>query len=237
MLKLIKLEHRRNNFKNYIYGAIGICIFTTLIGILLNATPRLEPNDETVKVFATIDGLVPMITVISLNGFIILSSIMYAKFVVEEYTGKKNVLLFTYPQKRSEILLAKFIIIFGFTFICMKISNIITITIVILIGNATGLLSESITTDSITNIVYTTLIFSIVANLVSILALRIGFSKKSIIWTIVAAIVLSSPFGNIVMLLQNNLLTVTLISTIFLLIGCSILFLGLLKKVNRMECL
>lgn len=237
MLKLIKLEIEKNNLKLYMFGILLIFIFTTLVGVLLNATPIIEPNDQAAKIFSTLDGLIPMITVISLNGFVILSSVMYAKIVIEEYTGTKNVLLFTYPQKRSEIILAKFLLIFIFTSISMIITNVSSITIVIIIGNITGLLYETISIDSTLNVIGITVIFSILTNLISLISLKIGFSLKSIIWTIVVAIILTSPVGNIVMILQENTLKFTSISSIFLIIGCSILFLDLLKKVNEMECI
>lgn len=121
MIKLIKLEFKRNSVGIYLYSTIGIFIFTTLIGILFSAIPKIENGTLASQIFMDKDILVMMITVISMSGFTSLGSIMYTKFIVEEYTTKKNILLFTYPQKRSSIFMAKFIFIFIFTLIIMTI--------------------------------------------------------------------------------------------------------------------
>lgn len=67
---------------------------------------------------------------------------MNTKFIVEEYTGRKNLLLFTYPQKRSQILLAKFTLTFVFTFAALMLSNVAALLLIGLIGNMTGLVRE-----------------------------------------------------------------------------------------------
>ena len=237
MMKLIKLELRKNNLKPYLLAVLGIFFATLFMGMFLSIIHILDPNDENAKMIANIDMLVPMITIISMSSFAILGTVMYSKFVVEEYTGRKNVLLFTYPQKRSRILFAKFFLIFSFTFIFMLISNTLGVSIIILVGNLFGFNSASLNIDSLSNIFLLSALFSLISNLVSMISLRIGFWKKSIIWTIVTSVVLVSPFGNSVVLLRDNLLMVILPVSIILLITCTFLFLSLLKKVNRMECI
>jgi len=66
---------------------------------------------------------------------------------------------------------------------------------------------------------------------------RVGFLKKSIIWTLVTSIILVSLFGNSVTLSSNFVLPIFLAVGTLLMVICLILFIGLLKKVNKMECL
>ena len=237
MIKLIKLELRKNNLTPYLFGALAIFLLILLLGMFLSIIHILQPNDENAKIMSNIDMLLPMITILSMSSFSILGSIMYSKFVIEEYTGRKNVLLFTYPQKRSSILFAKFILIFSFTFFFMFISNVLGASIIIFVGNSFGFIISSLDKDVLSQIILLSSLFSLISNLISMISLRIGFWKKSIIWTIVTSVVLVSPFGNSVVLLKDNLLMVILPISIILLIICIALFLGLLKKVNRMECL
>ena len=233
-MKLIKLELRKNNLKPYLLSVIGIFFAAIAMGLLFCADPVLEPNDPASQEFTNPDMIITMVSIISMSAFAILASIMHSKFIVEEYTGRKNVLLFTYPQKRSSILFAKFALIFVFVFVMMFAVNMTACIVVGLFGNAVGFISEPFTNISL--MLKYSLIFSAVANFIGLISLRIGFYKKSIIVPIVVATILTSPFGNMVMLLGDNSFIAFVIGGSILLIISMSLFLGLLKKVNRMEC-
>ena len=234
---LIKLELRKNNLTPYIFGGLTIFIFTLLIGCMFSFTPILEPSSIDNHIFQDPKTLIIMVSVLSMSGFSILSAVMHSKFTVEEYTGKKNILLFTYPQKRSSILFAKFILVFTFTFIYMIITNLLNVSLIFLMGTFIGYMD---TPYDLNLIAYTTLLsilFSLIANLISMISLRVGFWKKSIILTVLTSVILVSPFGNLAILLKNNLLEIIFPTTLILIIICTILFLGLLKNVNEMESL
>ncbi len=234
MMKLIKLELRKNNLKIYLLSVIGIFASVIAMGLLFCAVPILEPNDPASQEFSDPNMVITMISIISMSAFAILSSVMHAKFVVEEYTGRKNVLLFTYPQKRSSILFSKFIFIFVFVFVMMFAVNVISCYLVGVIGSMVGLISHSFTNTVL--MIRLTIIFAFVANFIGLIALRLGFYKKSIILPIVTSTILVSPFGNAVMLLgPNSDIAFVIVGGVLLLVSMA-LFGGLLKKVNRMEC-
>lgn len=237
MMKLIKLELRRNNLKPYLCGSLGIFIFVMVIGILFLVLPLIDPSDPTSKEMSDFMILSPLISIIVMSSFTILGSVMNTKFIVEEYTGKKNLLLFTYPQKRSQILLAKFALTFVFTFAAFLLSNVAALLLIALIGNMTGLITKPIGIDNVMNVLLLSIILGFITNLISVISLRVGFFKKSIIWTLVTAIILVAPLGNTVMLFGNFTLPIFLALGALLMIICLILFIGLLKKVNKMECL
>lgn len=237
MMKLIKLELRRNNLKPYLWGSLGIFIFAVIMGVFFSALPLIDPADPSAKMMSDFTTLSSLVSIIVMSSYAILGTVMHTKFIVEEYTGRKNVLLFTYPQKRSQILLAKFILTFTFTFAALMISNVIALLLIGLVGNMTGLIINPIGMGNVINILLISIILGFIANLISTIALRVGFFKKSIIWTIVTAIVLVSPLGNSVMLFSNLFLPILLAIGTVLMVICIILFKGLLKKVNKMECL
>ncbi len=234
MIKLIKLELRKNNLKPYLLGILGIFLAVLVLGLVFSAIPVLEPDDPSAEMFTNPDTIITMSSILSMSAFSIMASIMYAKFVVEEYTGQKNVLLFTYPQKRSSILMAKFIFIFLFVFLSLFVINTIAIILVGLISNAISIISEPFT--NITLIIKYSFMFSLLANFIGLIALRIGFYKKSIIVPIVVSIILTAPFSNMVMLFKDNSFLAFLVAGIILLIISIFLFIVLLKKVNKMEC-
>ncbi len=234
MMNLIGLELKKNNLKPYLLGAVGIYFAVIAMGLLFCAVPILEPNDAASQEFSDPDMVITMISIISMSAFAILSSVMNAKFVVEEYTGRKNVLLFTYPQKRSSILIAKILLIFVFIFIAMFVVNMLSCFVVGFIANAIGLISQPFT--DIRFILKYSVIFSFVANFIGLISLRIGFYKKSIIVPIVVSTILVSPFGNAVMLLGTNTNIAFVMAGGVLLLVSAVLFAGLLNKVNKMEC-
>ena len=234
MIKLIKLELKKNNLKPYLLSVVGIFIAVIAMGLLFCAVPVLEPNDPSAQEFSDPNMIIKMVSIMSMSAFAILSSVMHSKFVVEEYTGRKNVLLFTYPQKRSSILFAKFLLIFIFVFVMMFAVNMIACISVGFLGNAVGLISKPFTDIGL--MLKLSLIFAFVANFIGLIALRLGFYKKSIIVPVVTSTILVSPFGNSVMLLGTDADIAFIIVGGVLLIVSAILFGGLLKKVNRMEC-
>ncbi len=234
MMELIKLEVRKNNLKPYLLGVLGIFILALMIGILFCATPYLEPENPASQEFANPSMVITMVSVITMSAFSILSSIMYSKLVIEEYTGKKNVLLFTYPQKRSSILLSKFLIIFSFILLGVFIVTMGAIIGAGFISSLIGIIEHPF--SDIGLMLEYSIIFSLVSNFIGVIALRVGFYKKSIIVPIVVATALSSPFANSVILLGDNSVSVFLIVGSILLLISMFLFSGLLRKVNRMEC-
>lgn len=237
MIKLIKLELRRNNLKPYIWSSLGIFIFVLSMGVLFSALPTIDPTDSSAEMMSDFTMVSSLVSTIAMSGFAILSTVMHTKFIIEEYTGKKNVLLFTYPQKRSQILIAKFILVFVFTFLNLAISIIVALLLVGSIGNITGLITQPVSMENIIDILSFSLLFGIIANLISLIALRVGFMKKSLTWALITSIILTFPFSQSVMSLNNYLIPVFSVVSVVLLTICAILFLGLLKKVNKMECL
>ncbi len=233
-MKLVRLELQKNNMMLYLLGTLGILFAVTAMGVLFCAVPILEPNDPSAQEFSNPDMVITMVSIMTMSAFAIVSSVMYAKFVIEEYTGRKNVLLFTYPQKRSCILLAKCALIFVFVFAMMFFVNLLACAAVGSIGNAFGLISQPFTNIGL--MFRLTLIFSFVANFIGLIALRIGFYKKSIIVPVVASTILVSPFGNAVMLMGTNSWVAFVVAASLLFLVSVFLFAGLLKKVNRMEC-
>ncbi len=234
LVKLIKLELRKNNLKPYLLSVIGIFIAVIAMGLLFCAVPILEPSDPSAQEFSDPNMIITMVSIMSMSAFAILSSVMHSKFVVEEYTGRKNVLLFTYPQKRSSILLAKFALVFAFVFVMMFAVNMTSLISVGFLGNLVGLIAKPFTDIGL--MLKLSLIFACVANFIGLIALRLGFYKKSIIVPVVTATILVSPFGNSVMLLGADSDIAFIIAGVVLLIVSAFLFGGLLNNVNKMEC-
>lgn len=237
MRKLIKLELERNNLKPYLWGSLGIFIFAVAMGVFFSALPQIDPTDPSAEMMSDFTMVCTVVSIIVMSSYAILGTVMHTKFIVEEYTGRKNVLLFTYPQKRSQILSAKFLITFVFTFSALILTNLAACLSVGIIDNMTGLTAAPIDMAGIASVLLLSMLLGFIADLTGIIALKVGFYRKSIIWTLLTAVILVSPLGNSVISLHDFALPIFLGVGAVLFIICLILFTGLLKKVNNMECL
>jgi len=162
---------------------------------------------------------------------------MHAKFTVEEYTGKRAILLFSYPIKRSKILFAKCSFVFFFTAIAVSICNIVAISMFAFLSNTFHILPNLFTGEMWPNLLVTTGVSALLAASIGLIAMRIGFWRKSLVATVVTSFLLIIPFGNMMSFIPENSLQIRLIGMVVLLALGLAVFMELLSKVNKMEAL
>lgn len=75
MMKLIKLELRRNNIKPYLWGSLGIFIFAVAMGVFINATPLIDPNDPSAKIMSDFTMLSSLVSIIVMSSYAILGTV------------------------------------------------------------------------------------------------------------------------------------------------------------------
>lgn len=129
MNKLIKFELKRNSLKTYHIAVVIITVVILSFLYLLAAIPQIDAADSDTEMFMSYDFIIGLGNIISMAIFSIMSSVMASKFIVDEYTGKKAILLFSYPVDRKKILDAKIIMVFSYTAISMLVCNGIAITV------------------------------------------------------------------------------------------------------------
>lgn len=235
MKKLIKLELRKNNIRPYVIAVAGIFCTVTLLGIFFAAIPEIEPKTPQPHQFLDPKILITIISVTNMSIFAVLASIMYSKIIIEEFTGTHNILLFTYPQNKGRIFLAKFILVFCFIFIAALIVGFLASFLASTLSYLIGIRVDPFFTAGMA--IKLGLLFALTANLIGIISLRSGFYKKSIIAPIITSVILITPFGNSAAIL-GQISPILFIATSALFLAVSIgLLTGLLKTVNKMECL
>lgn len=173
-------------------------------------------------------------SIISMIFFSILSAIMYSRFVIDEYTGKKMILLFSYPINRKTILLSKIAVVVVFSTVSMMASNIPPIVIFSITESISPIVNDTLTLELLFSIIKTIIILSISMNGIALIAMRIGFINKSIPSTIITALVLCAIFGNAVIgSFGNSSLSLVLLG-ITITAGIFVTF-NLMGKINRIE--
>ena len=224
---LFELELQKNKIRTYVAASLAIA-FTMLGFLYLFAyAPMLEPNDKDMAIFSGYHNLIPLFGVLNMAVFCVLSAVMYSKFIIEDYTGKRIILLFSYPVSRKKILLSKLGIVCLFTVISMTVSNIAIFLIFGLTEQFIHLVNESFTLFILAQAIEITLIMSFIAA-------SIGIIKKSVPTTIVSAVLIASLLCNIVVNATANKAVMYLFAIVILSIAFIVSIL-LMKQVNRME--
>lgn len=192
MNKYLSLELRRNHLHPY-HTAVLLCTVTMLaFQYFMAVIPLLDPADPDAGMFSTYEFLIDLNHLLSMACFSILGAVMGARFIVEEYSGKRAILLFSYPVPRKTILCTKLWLVFLYPVISMLLCGIAADGIFFLTESIFPLCSDVLTPGTVLWSLFSLLGHSMLAGMLGLLALWIGFRRKSISVTIVAAVILAS---------------------------------------------
>jgi ABC-type transport system involved in multi-copper enzyme maturation permease subunit len=131
MLKLIKLEYRKNNIKKYI---VVSTILTALLTLFIFAMTywgiARDPGSGVVE--TAMDGITVSshIELLSMGVFLVLASVMQSTFIVEAYKNKTMDLMFQYPIQRKKILISKMLAVLIFSVISLLLCKYIIYTVI-----------------------------------------------------------------------------------------------------------
>lgn len=190
MLKLMKLEWKKNNIGKYIRTAVILtallCLFTFALAFLgiaddpdgtLDAAPGMNTISSPIELFT---GM----------AFLIFTSVMLASFIVSAYKNKTMNLMFTYPVKRRKILVSQMMAVWSFNFAALILSKLV-IYLCIFMGSKYMRSSFAIDFDMGSLSFYIQLILkSFVIVSMSFIALFVGMAVKSSKATIITSFLL-----------------------------------------------
>ncbi len=188
MLKLIQLEMRKN--KTRLLRGVLIADLILLAFMVLVVFTEEGEFSTYADVF---DGLYVFVTAI----FIIFASVLLSKLVIDEYKNNTITVLFMYPVSRKRLMSAKLIIVFGFTFISIFLSDIV---LSLLLGGIDYYISDVIQGDLTVRMMLNELP-GIAADAVygagiALIPLFFGMRKKSVPATLVSAVLLVSVLSS-----------------------------------------
>lgn len=202
MIKLIRLEWKKNNILKYIRNA-GITTAILLLFMIMMAW-ELE-TEETIEMYGKgmLDSSVGLFVHMS---YIIFTGVMIAAFIVGAYEKKTMNLMFSYPIKRSKIILAKICAVWIFNFLAMVGCKLVIYFGLILTKSFTGIIAESIPIRELS--FWLDIVLGSAAMVsISFIALPIGLKMKSSKTVIVASVI-------IVCFTQGNIGSATLANNI-----------------------
>ncbi len=226
MLKLIRLEWKKNNIMKYMWKALAMVIILlllllTIAGELEAAETRFDYGNSMLK------SGVELFTNMS---FIILTCVMLASFIVGTYKNKTINLMFSYPINRKKIVLSQMLSVWIFNFIALTLSKVLIYCVLVAVKKYTFISAEGIRLgDSMFYVEI--LVDSAVMISISFTALMVGLMMKSSKATIIAGMI-------IVCLTQGNIGVYTLAGNIpfyitLLMLSAVSVFLSLYKLETR----
>jgi len=221
MKELMKIELKKLNLKGQVRGLIIaniiILLLLTMLMILLgDLSDDLDMAGH------------PLVTVMINATLLIWQAALISSLVIEEFTTKTMMQLYTYPIKRSTIILSKLGLIFILMFIFHIISQIIQHSLLMVMSTIIPQFSYALPLSAILPIVLTILL----ALLVGMTPLIVGLWMKSTVAPVLTSIAVTAVLSNTVDMrpsLMNNLGLMIILGSISVIsVGISIR--DLLKK-------
>ena len=190
MLKLIKLEWKKNNIGKYIRNAvilaIILCTFLFALAYLGIANdpdtgvPDAAPGNE------MISSSIELFTGMS---FLVFTGVMLASFIVTAYKNKTMNLMFSYPIRRQKILVSQMLAVWIFNLIALILTKLLVYGCVL--GSKFMVSAFPLDFNMASASFYVQLILkSIVMVSMSFIALFIGLAMKSSKATIISSFLL-----------------------------------------------
>lgn len=191
MLKLIKLEWKKNNIgkcvRNAVILAAILCLFIFAFDYLGIANDPDTGVPDTAPGFNGISSTIEMFTSMS---FLVFTSVMLSSFIVSAYKNKTMNLMFSYPIKRQKILISQMLAVWIFNFAALIATKLLLYGCIVL-GSRFMVSSFLLDFNMASLGFYVQLILkSIVIVSMSFITLFIGMAMKSSKATIISLFLL-----------------------------------------------
>lgn len=124
MLKLIRLEWKKNNIGKYILGAVIAAAALGLFVFALAFWGIANDPDGTLDAAPGTDVISAPIELFTSMAFLIFTSVMLASFIVSAYKNKTMNLMFSYPIKRQKILASQMMAVWIFNFAALTLTKL-----------------------------------------------------------------------------------------------------------------
>ena len=188
--RLFSLEFERNSLRPYQTAVVVSTFFILGFIYLMAAIPKIDPGDSDAELFGSYNFVIGLTLVVMMGIFSVISATMSSKFIVDEYRGKKAILLFSYPISRKKIMKTKILLVFLFTVGSMLISGAIVLAVFMITESFVPISKDIVSLGLIlTSIIYL-VCYTLMAAFCGIVSSWIGFRKQSVIATIVASCII-----------------------------------------------
>lgn len=197
VIKLMHLEMKKYQLKTY-FLAIGI-ISLAILGFLYTFALIAYAGGEADAIeFSTYENIWTLVNALQTVAYTVLISVMFSTFIIKEYAGKLNLLLFTYPVDKSTLLKSKVLLVAFIGVGGMLLGSGLIFFIFFISELIFPLVPDTFSFGNIVKIWGELLLCSVYSLCVGIVSTRIGFIKMSVQTTIVSAVIIASCSANII---------------------------------------
>ncbi|MFD3445722.1 ABC transporter permease [Microbacteriaceae bacterium 4G12] len=230
MRKLMALEMKKFKMKTYVLASVISCFVLIAFTYFISVVSVVEKD----PVFQSYHNIFKFVGIMSMIIFIILSSVMHSRITIEDYIGKKLILLFSYPKGRKNVFIAKICLVTLFTVIALIGSSGACLVIFSITESIFPIVPDTLTLSFFLSTLQTILLTALIVGALSILAMAAGFIKKSTPTTIVTSFALAATIGNLTM---NSNSSIGLVLLGILIVLDVLVMKVLTKKVNEMDAI
>lgn len=191
MLKLIKLEWKKNNIAKYIRNVVILAAVLCLFLFALCYLGIADSPDTGIPDAAPGNDMISSsIELFTSMAFLVFTGVMLSGFIVSSYNNKTMNLMFLYPIKRQKILISQMLAVWIFNFTALAATKLLIYGCVLL-GSQFMVSSFPLDYNMAEPGFYVQLLVrSIVTVTMGFIALFIGMAMKSSKATIVASFLL-----------------------------------------------
>ncbi|MGE7883376.1 ABC transporter permease [Bacillus sp. NPDC094077] len=230
MFRLMKLEWKKHQLSSYFKG-VAICIIAIFAAVSLMA---LGAKGEVEVVLSNFTEQMVAANIFIRITFIIFSSVILSRLVIDEYRSKTIQLLFMYPLQRKLLMRAKLTLVFCFCFVSTIIATFIISLLVYFVSPMMGLIETPATIGEIITTIPATLISAFMISGISLIPLFFGMRKKSTPTTITSAVIIGMIISGNVGNGQVSMFDFIAIPMVLCLLGIFISYLSY-RKIDKID--
>lgn len=191
MLKLIQLELIKYKISGYVRGAfIAIACIFGIVCLIAYDRSEGQAFRDSVTLFFAIDSFTK-------GTFIVFSSVLLSRFIIDEYRTKSITVLFMYPINRKKLMVAKLFIVFSFTFIFIVLGNLIVGSLMLLLNRYYEFMNETLMMGQVGRQAIAIIMNALAASFISLIPLYIGMRKYSTAATIITSVLIVLVLYNV----------------------------------------
>lgn len=124
MIKLIKLEWKKNHIEKYIRNAVILAVLLCGFIYALAFLGIANDPDGTLDAAPGAEGISAAVELFTSMSFLIFTSVMLASFIVSAYKNKTMNLMFSYPIRRQKILASQMAAVWIFNFAALVLTKL-----------------------------------------------------------------------------------------------------------------
>ncbi len=190
MIKLVRLEYKKNNIAKYVCYASAAAVLLGLFLFSLAFLGIANDPDGTLDAAEGMETISASIELFTSMCFLVFTSVMLATFIVSAYKNKTMNLMFSYPIKRQKILASQMIAVWIFNFAALVLTKLLIYTCIYL--GAQNMESSFVVDFEMGRLSFyiQLLIKSAVIVSMSFIALFVGMAMKSSKATIITSFLL-----------------------------------------------